>query len=383
MDADHGAGGNAVRLADFIDANIEPILQTWEPFAATLLPAAGHLDSAGLRDHAAEILRAIVGDLRTAQTEAQQDLKSRGLTAQDVYAPNTAAETHAALRATGGFSAQQLVAEYRALRASVLRLWLADVSVFDGQVVNDMRRFNEAIDQAVAESVDNFTAETERWRNIFLGVLGHELRGPLEAMLLTTQLLERLSDGSPSREHIARMSRSGRRMKSLLDDLLDFNRGSLGFGIAVRPEFIDMAEPCLQEVDMRRTLAPQAKIEFEATGDTRGQWDAERVRQLLGNLLSNALKYGDKSSAIVVRLEGRADAVELSVSNAGPALPAERLHQLFEPLHREPSANPHAERTSLGLGLYIVNAVAQAHGATVSASSSDGTTVFSVLWPKR
>lgn len=371
-----------MRLADFIETHLESILQEWEPFAATLLPAARHLDSAGLRDHASGILRAIVEDLKTSQTAEQQDLKARGLTPMDVSAPHTAAQTHATLRAESGFTAQQLVAEYRSLRASVLRLWLSDVSTFDSQVVDDMRRFNEAIDQAVAESVDHFTRETERWRYIFLGVLGHELRGPLEAILLTARLLERLPDGSPTDEYVARMTRSGKRMKSLLDDLLDFNRGSLGFGIAVKAELIDMAEPCLQEIDMRKALAPAARIEFEAEGNTRGRWDAERVRQLLGNLLTNALKYGDGVSPVRVRLVGRPESVEMSVSNSGPSLRPDRLERLFEPLQREPSMNPHAEGISLGLGLYIVKAVAQAHGASVSATSADGVTVFKVVWPR-
>ena len=113
-----------MRLADFIEQNTERILREWEPFAATLLPAARHLDSEGLRDHAAEILRAIVLDLRTAQTSEQQDLKAHGLTPPERHAEHTAAQTHASLRAATGFSAQQLVAEYRALRASVLRLWM-------------------------------------------------------------------------------------------------------------------------------------------------------------------------------------------------------------------------------------------------------------------
>jgi signal transduction histidine kinase len=200
---------------------------------------------------------------------------------------------------------------------------------------------------------------------------------------LTARLLEKLPDGYETSEYIARMTCSGKRMKSLLDDLLDFNRSALGFGIAVKVERIDMAQPCLQEVEMRRALAPQSQIVFEAEGDTWGHWDAERVRQLLGNLLINALKYGDGTSPVRVHLVGRTEEVELSVSNAGPSLAADRLEHLLEPLQREPSRNPQAERTSLGLGLYIVKAIALAHHASVSATSSDGRTVFTVVWPKR
>ena len=371
-----------MRLADFLDANVESILQEWEPFAASLLPAAGHMDSLALRDHAAEIIRAIAKDLRAPQTSSQQDLKARGMALQGAAAPHTAAQTHATLRAAAGFSAQQLVSEYRALRASVLRLWLTHVSSIDQQVVDDIGRFNEAVDQAVAESVDHFTQEVDRWRSIFLGVLGHELRGPLDAIFLTAQLLERLPQGAPVSEHTARMIRSGRRMKSLLDDLLDFNRSALGFGIAVQPEPTDMAVACSQEIELRRLAAPGAQLAFESEGDTRGEWDPERVRQLLGNLVSNALKYGDRASPVVVRLVGRADEVVLSVTNSGPGFPSDRLEQLFEPLRRERSMDRETERTSLGLGLYIVKAVATAHKATVGVESANGQTVFTVTWPK-
>lgn len=234
----------------------------------------------------------------------------------------------------------------------------------------------------MAESVDHFTREVDRWRNVFLGVLGHEMRGPLDAILLTAQLLERIPEGVKVSQHTERMIRSGRRMKLLLDDLLDFNRGALGFGIAVRPEPMDMAQACSQEIDLRRLATPTVQFVFDIEGNTQGEWDTERVRQLLGNLLSNALKYGDGTSPIVIRLVGRTDDVVLSVMNSGPSLPAARLEQLFEPLRRERSTNYDAERTSLGLGLYIVKAIATAHRAAVRAESANGKTVFTVTWPK-
>lgn len=370
-----------MRLAVFLEANLESILREWEPFAATLLPAARHMDSTALRDHASEIVLAIAADLRNAQTPMQQDLKARGMQ-RAASAANTAAQTHAVLRAIAGFTPQQLVSEYRALRASVIRLWLGLEPSADQTTLEDIIRFNEAIDQAVAESVDHFTQEVDKWRSVFLGVLGHELRGPLDAILLTANVLERLPEGTRSAEYIARMTRSGQRMRSLLDDLLDFNRGSLGFGIAVKPAPMNMADVCVQEIELRGASAPNAQIVFEAAGDTSGHWDADRVRQLLGNLLSNALKYGDATAPVTVRLRGQPSDVTLSVSNVGTGVPADRVERLFKPLHRERSSNERAERESLGLGLYIVKAIAEAHRASVSATSSDGTTVFTVIWPR-
>ena len=110
-----------MRLADFIVANTEEILADWESCARTLLPAAAGLDATALRDHAAQILKAVTLDLRTAQSLEQQGAKSRGQAVRALHSAETAAELHAVLRAQGGFTLQQLVAEYRALRASVLR----------------------------------------------------------------------------------------------------------------------------------------------------------------------------------------------------------------------------------------------------------------------
>jgi signal transduction histidine kinase len=248
--------------------------------------------------------------------------------------------------------------------------------------VEDIGRFNEAVDQAVAESLDYFTREVDRWRNVFLGMLAHELRGPLDAILLSTRLLEMLPEAAPVSSHIARITRGGRRMKSLLDDLLDFNRGALGFSIVVKPAPMDMADECLQEIELWRSAVPDGQIELKVQGDTRGAWDAERVRQLLGNLLSNAMKYGDRTAPVVVRLVGRADDVVLSVTNSGHGFTAARWEELFEPLRREQSTNEEAERKSLGLGLYIVKMVATAHGATLGVESANGNTVFSVTWPR-
>jgi len=243
-----------MRLADFIDANTPAILAEWDMFAASLLPAAAKLDATALRDHAQQILQAVVKDLRTSQTRAEQSAKSKGRAPVLLGAPETAAQTRAVLRATGGFTIRQLVAEYRALRASVLRLW-GEARAYGPDAMDDAGRFNEAIDQAIAESVDYYTSEVDRSRAVFLGVLGHDLRGPLNAILLTSQLISALSAGTPVSQHTDKLMRSGERMRQLLDDLLDYNRTSLEIGIRVTPEPIDLATVCRQEVELLRAAA--------------------------------------------------------------------------------------------------------------------------------
>ena len=147
-----------MRLAEFIADNMESILTEWEVFAASLFPAGADMTSLALRDHAPHILEAVVKDITTAQTREAQAEKSKGRAPRVLGSPETAAQTHAVLRAQTGFDINQLVAEYRALRASVLRLWI-DACPLDEASGKEIVRFNEAIDQAIAESVGDFHAQ--------------------------------------------------------------------------------------------------------------------------------------------------------------------------------------------------------------------------------
>ncbi len=179
-----------MRLADFILRDMESILVEWEAFAGTLFPAAASMTPLALRDEAKEILEAVAKDLSTSQTKQAQIDKSRGRAPKLMDAPETAAQTHAILRARSGFDINQLASEYRALRASVLRLWTESCQPDDINL-EDVIRFNEAIDQALAESIGFFSEQVERSRNLLLGMLGHDMRNPLNAIQLTASVLGR------------------------------------------------------------------------------------------------------------------------------------------------------------------------------------------------
>lgn len=280
-----------MRLPEFISGNMEAILAEWDGFAATLLPAAADMTSRALRDHAQAILEAVARDISTPQTRREQSEKSKGHAHQADGAPETAAQTHALLRGESGFDIVQLVAEYRALRASVLRLWM-DAYPLDESGIDDMLRFNEAIDQAVAESVGHFHAQSERARNLFLGVLGHDMRTPLHAIVATGSYLAALNAGEQVTAAAKRLISSGEAMRTLLDDLVDFNRTQLGLGMNVVPSEIDLAATLADEVEQLRAAQPDREIELTVTGDNRGQWDGARLQQLVRNLVSNAIKYG-------------------------------------------------------------------------------------------
>lgn len=370
-------------LAEFILHNMEAILVEWEAFATTLDPAAQYMTPLALRDHAQQILEAVAADMSTPQTRQEQADKSQGKATKRVEAPETAAETHAMLRAKSGFDINQLAAEYRALRASVLRLWL-DASQSDSPNLDDVIRFNEAIDQAVGDSVGFFNAEVEQARNLLLGMLGHDMRSPLNTILMTASYLAGLNSGEEVSAAASRLIRSGASMKALLDDLVDFNRTKLGLGINISLADADLATLFADELEQLRGAYPSRQLELEVVGDTWGQWDGARLQQALRNLITNALKYGSASSPVRVVLTSEEAEVRLEVTNRGAAIEQSALERIFDPLER---GLPHVESRlpddGIGLGLYIVREIARAHGGRVGARSGGGETVFEVWLPRQ
>jgi signal transduction histidine kinase len=223
-----------MRLADFILANREPILVEWESFARTCLPAGATMDVAAPRDHASELLATIAADLATPQDVHAQAAKSKGLAPVEDGDGATAAEEHGAARAGSGFTIAQMVAEYRALRASVIHRWTQAAGELADADVQDLTRFNEAIDQSLAESVTRFDEGVEQAKETFLAILAHDLRTPLGAIYSSaTFMLETGELEEPHRTLTARIAGSAKRTLAMVGDLLDFARSRLGGGIPV------------------------------------------------------------------------------------------------------------------------------------------------------
>ncbi len=175
-----------MKLSDFITSNLEEILLEWEVFASTLEPL--HLaNTAELRDHAAGLMRVIAVDLDTPQAEHESIAKSRGLGPRTEA--DTVAEHHAVHRISAGLNSDQVMAEFRALRSSVLRLWEKKVEIMTPGEIRDMVRFNEAIDQAQTESMVRYTRMLREAQNTFLAILGHDVRNPLGAISMGAQVL--------------------------------------------------------------------------------------------------------------------------------------------------------------------------------------------------
>lgn len=366
------------RLADFIERNTESLIAQAMEFAQSV-DVGEPLEPMVLRDHLPEIIQTIVADLRTPQTRKQEIDKSEGRAPEQSGHVRSAAGTHALHRAHSGYSISHLVSEYRALRASVMRAWADEHEPMT--IPGEVTRFNEAIDEAIAESVSHYAAEVERWRNIFLGMLGHDLRSPLNAILMTSELIARTAIDGPIAVAAQRLTRSGERMGELLDQLLAYNRAQIGIGFQIEKVELDLVHACREEIEILRASMPTTRIVFESPRSLRGGYDGGRIREALANLVVNASKYGTTGGDIQVELRDRDTRVELAVVNLG-TIAGDRLDMIFDPLTRAAVTSGEAERTSLGLGLFIVSQIAQAHGGTVRGESSNGKTTFTLQWPK-
>lgn len=372
-----------MKLDRFIQDNMEAILVEWEAFARTLAPA-GSMTPLALRDHARQILLAIALDIETAQNPAQQMAKSLGH-APDAAAGQSAASVHGALRQASDFSLLQLSAEFRALRACVLRLWLPHVKDMSESAADEMVRFNEAIDQALAESVVTYSARAEHMRELFLAILGHDLRAPLSSMSMAGDLLVGLQlDPAQVAETGKRVKRGARLMSKMVEDLIGFTRTQLGAGMPTVLAQVDVGDIFRAAIDDAGATHPDTRFDLALEGNLTGQYDSVRLQQLFTNLLVNAAQYG--SSAAPVRVRARSDAhqVMIEVANDGPVIPAASLESIFSPLIQLPGVDQDARpRTSLGLGLFVAREIALAHGGGISATSSEENgTVFSVALPR-
>jgi signal transduction histidine kinase len=224
----------------------------------------------------------------------------------------------------------------------------------------------------------------ERARSLLLGMLGHDMRNPLNTIQMTASYMAALNAGADVSEAASRLIGSGACMKALLDDLVDFNRTKLGLGINIALANVDLAAVFADELEQLRGAYPTRRLELEVVGDTRGLWDGLRLQQLLRNLVSNAIKYGEPDAPVRVMITGEETDVRIEVVNSGPTIAGSALEQIFDPLKRgHAQRDSHTTDDGLGLGLYIVREVARAHGGDVEMRSDMQETVFAVRLPRR
>jgi signal transduction histidine kinase len=370
-----------MKLSEFLLAHPEEILQEWDAFAAGVPHVGKTLSQKDLRDHAEKILRVIALDMQRPQDEAQQEAKSKGEGGRALA--QTPAETHADVRMLSGFDIESMITEYRALRASVLKLWGRQGAAGPDQV-EEMTRFNEGIDQAIAESVGRYTSQTKKSTDLFIGILGHDIRNPLGAIVTSAEILAR-SPQTPQNV-VTTILNSAMRINGLIEQLVDFTLAQINGAMSIHRVPGDLHDQLFKIIHESQARNRAQVIELRVHGDFLGSWDESRMGQLLSNLLGNAARYGDPARPVTVEMWSEAAEVSFSVHNFGPAIRREDLSRIFEPLARGTgieNASAQREPAGVGLGLYICREIVRAHGGTLTVNSTEelGTT-FTVRLPR-
>ncbi|MCS3839628.1 signal transduction histidine kinase [Pseudomonas sp. JAI111] len=373
-----------MRLSEFIRQHVDRIVDEWEQFAKTISPAAISMDRVALRDHAKAILLAAARDMTTAQTASEQLAKAKGEGPEKTPSLDEAGASHGELRHTVGFDLVQMTSEFRHLRACVIRMWVSSLEVPDLAYLQDMIRFNEAIDEALAESTAAYAEQVNHSRDLFLAILGHDLRAPLQAISMSTELLLRKAPLEGDALTCAiNIKRGARHMAVMVSDLLELVRSRLGKSLPIEPKPMDLADAAHAAIAEACAGNPECDPIIRVVGDTHGVWDAGRLDQLFQNLIGNALQHGLNKRDVTVTVTGEPDSVRLTVHNFGVPIPDDAIPTLFDPLVRSASEDLGQPTTSLGLGLFIVKEVVDAHGGTIDVSSNqtDGT-LFTVVLPR-
>jgi len=250
-----------------------------------------------------------------------------------------------------------------------------------GKAVRMVGAMQDITERKLAEQHARRRAEFEQH---LIGIVSHDLRNPINAISMAAGLVLK-HEGLDEAQHrsLRRIVSSAERANRMLRDLLDFTQARLGGALPVEPRAMNLHELTRQVVEEVQVTHPDRHLVLEQSGDGQGEWDADRLAQLITNLVNNALTHGDAHCSVRVRTRGRRDMVALSVHNTGSPIPHELLPRLFEPLKR---GDPKDGRSShsIGLGLFIVKHIVDAHGGhiCVHSTAANGTT-FTVRLPRR
>jgi signal transduction histidine kinase len=228
----------------------------------------------------------------------------------------------------------------------------------------------------MADSLNSERAVAE-FREMFIGIVGHDLRNPLGSILMSAgRLLQRGRLDDHDAESAARIIRGSQRITRMITQLLDLTRARLGGGLPIEPKPTDLRGVCQSVVEEF-----EAPIQLEVEGDVTGTWDRDRLEQVISNLAGNAIAYAAPGTAVIVKARANGAAVVVEVSNRGEPIPAEVLPFIFEPFRRA-RMRKESSAGNLGLGLYIAHQIVLSHGGALEAHSADGTTTFTMRLPR-
>jgi sigma-B regulation protein RsbU (phosphoserine phosphatase) len=238
-------------------------------------------------------------------------------------------------------------------------------------------------DQAAVAIEKSRLDERGRFRERLIGIVSHDLRNPISTITLGTQVL--LQDGGLApymAKTLKRMQSAAERASRLISDILDYTQANLGGGIRIERKPNDLGPIFRQIIDEIEISHPEHEFELVVSGDTRAELDPDRISQVLGNLLSNAVHYSPPDTRVQIDLHGEDSSVAFAVHNRGSVIPPDRIRDIFEPMQQITPGAGRGHR-SVGLGLYIVESIVNSHRGTLCVTSTivDGTT-FSVTIPR-
>jgi len=360
-------------LPHFIHESLDDILSEWE---RECIEARRDAAPAVRRVHFGKVLQAVAAEMKRSKASDPMVAATVAAFERGAASDGTPTAPHS--------HASQLVDDYSSLRASVVRQWRRrhpDPSPAD---LDDLVQFNEAMDRSLAELAATFSPSESQPHSLFLGVLNHELRTSVASILMSAQVLtHRSTPGSPEAKAAQRILRSCQQVRQSLDALSDFTKVRLGEHLEIDRVPDDMGVLCRQALDAFARIDPERKVRLTSDGDLMGDWDTTRIREAVGGLIGNAARFASRGSAVTIAVDGHgADEVKVTVHGDGTPIDVETLQTIFDPVARVESEN--ATYAGLGLGLFIVRKVVDAHGGQVSveASPERGTT-FTMVLPRR
>jgi PAS domain S-box-containing protein len=279
--------------------------------------------------------------------------------------------------------------EYRLRRHDGVYRWIFDRGVpftddtgafagFIGSCVDvDERRKAAAAQEQHNQEQLALARDFEKW---ILAIVSHDIRNPLNSIQLAAIGLQKMPD--PAR-HVRKqaeiVTRGVKRIQNIVGDLLDLSRERGGGGIPIEPKQTDLRVLCRQIIDELKAIALDRDVTLDCDIDGHGAWDETRILQAISNLTSNAVQHGTPGSPVRLRLTGDDQRIAVEVRNDG-TIPGELLPRIFEPFR---SGRHYASRgDGLGLGLFIVKAIARAHGGALEVDSSRGATTFRLVLPR-
>jgi signal transduction histidine kinase len=262
-----------------------------------------------------------------------------------------------------------VIHEYQVLREILAHQLRADARL----APEEWNIVHRSIDEAIAEAASAYVQVQQGFRDLFMAALSHDFRGPLSNAINYVDLIRRDAEPGQHGHFAGRALYNLRRIDRMIQELLDASRANAGVGITLNLERVE-AGSLAREVIGDLTLRAGDRFVLEAKEPVHGWWDPERVKQALNNLLENAVKYGAEDSRITCRVGCTAGRLFLSVHNLGEPIPPETIPVLFQPFRRALSAE-RSTKSGWGLGLVMVQAIAEAHGGSVAveSSASEGT----------